>query len=68
MNDTLMTDHLRPPSDRATSHDVPLGRLADPLLVAAVFVGLNAAQWGLLKLADVGWLTWLLDNADRIGL
>ncbi len=64
MHDTPATDQLRHPANRATSHDVLLGRLADPVLVAALFIGLSAAHWGLLNLADVRWLRWVLGQTD----
>jgi hypothetical protein len=38
--------------------------LADPVLVAALFIGLSAAHWGLLNLADVRWLRWVLGQID----
>ncbi len=64
MHDTPVTDQLRHPTDRATTHDVLLGRLADPVLVAALFIGLSVAHWGLLNLADVRWLRWVLGQTD----
>ncbi len=64
MHDTPVTDQLRHPTDRATSHDVLLGGLADPVLVAALFIGLSGAHWGLLNLADVPWLRWVLGQTD----
>jgi hypothetical protein len=64
MHDTPATDQLRHPTNRATSHDVLLGRLADPVLVAALFIGLSGAHWGLLNLADVRWLSWVLGQTD----
>ncbi len=70
MHDKPVTDQLRHPTDRATSHDVLLGRLGDPVLVAALFIGLSVAHWGLLNLADVRWLRWVLGQADpnRFGI
>ena len=64
MHDTPVTDQLRHPTDRATSHDDLLGRLGDPVLVAALFIGLSAAHWGLFNLADVRWLRWVVDQTD----
>ncbi len=64
MHDTPATNQLRRPANRASSHDVLLGRLADPVLVAALFIGLSAAHWGLLNLADVRWLRWVLGQID----
>ncbi len=64
MRDTPATDQLRHPTDRATSHDAPFGGLADPVLVAAMFIGLSGAHWGLLNLADVRWLRWVLGQID----
>jgi hypothetical protein len=64
MHDTPATNQLRHPANRASSHDVLLGRLADPVLVAALFIGLSAAHWGLLYLADVRWLRWVLGQTD----
>ncbi len=62
MHDTPITDRLRHPA--ATTHDISVGRLADPFLVAVLFIGLSAAHWGLLNLAEVRWLRWVLDLAD----
>ncbi len=64
MRDTPATDQLRHPANRAASHDVLLGRLADPVLVAALFIGLSVAHWGLLNLADVRWLRWVIGQTD----
>ncbi len=64
MHDTPATNQLRHPANRASSDDVLLGRLADPVLVAALFIGLSAAHWGLLNLADVRWLRWVLGQTD----
>ncbi len=64
MHDTPVTGRPRHLTERPTSHDVLFGRLADPVLVAGLFIGLSAAHWGLLNLADVRWLRWVIGQTD----
>ena len=58
----LVPEAAAQPVPRTSEPD--LTRRRDPFRVAALFIRLSAAHWGLLNLAEVRWLRWVLDQAD----